>query len=170
MDHVALLRKGFSAAFIRGGTLHGTLEPGEKNDIDGALLPALIAAHDGELEDFDLRWREEVALCVVMAAKGYPGTPAKGSEIRGLDSAAGADTSVRIFHAGTKRVGDKLVADGGRVLNVVARGRSVREAQKRAYAVVDKIDWPQGFCRRDIGWRAIGRRRSSAPVTEKAPQ
>ncbi|MGH6969728.1 MAG: phosphoribosylglycinamide synthetase C domain-containing protein, partial [Stellaceae bacterium] len=70
---------------------------------------------------------------------------------------------------GTKRVGDKLVADGGRVLNVVARGRSVREAQKRAYAVVDKIDWPQGFCRRDIGWRAIGRRRVSALVSEKAP-
>ena len=135
------------------------------------LLPALIAAHDGELEDFDLRWRDEVALCVVMAARGYPGTPVKGTEIRGLDVAAAADTSVRIFHAGTKRVGDKLVADGGRVLNVVARGRSVREAQKRAYAVVDKIDWPQGFCRRDIGWRAIGRRRgASAPVGEKAPQ
>jgi len=134
------------------------------------LLPALIAAHDGELEDFDLRWRDEVALCVVMAAKGYPGAPVKGSEIRGLDSAAGADTAVRIFHAGTKRVGEKLVADGGRVLNVVARGRSVREAQKRAYAVVDKIDWSQGFCRRDIGWRAIGRRRTSTPVSEKAPQ
>jgi phosphoribosylamine---glycine ligase len=134
------------------------------------LLPALIAARDGELEDFDLRWRDEVALCVVVAAKGYPGSPVKGTEIRGLDGAAGADTSVKIFHAGTKRVGDKIIADGGRVLNVVARGRSVREAQKRAYAVVDKIDWPQGFCRRDIGWRAIGRRRSLAPLTEKASQ
>jgi len=134
------------------------------------LLPALMAARDGELEDFDLRWRDEAALCVVMAAKGYPGSPVKGSEIRGLDSAAGADTNVKIFHAGTKRVGDKIVADGGRVLNVVARAKSVREAQKRAYAVVDKIDWPQGFCRRDIGWRAIGRRRASAPVGEKAPQ
>ena len=134
------------------------------------LLPALLAAHDGELEDFDLRWRDEVALCVVLAAKGYPGTPVKGSEIRGLEAATAADTAVRIFQAGTKRVGEKLVADGGRVLNVVARGRSVREAQKRAYAVVDKIDWPQGFCRRDIGWRAIGRRRASTPVSEKAPQ
>ena len=134
------------------------------------LLPALIASRDGELEDFDLRWRDEAALCVVMAAKGYPGATVKGSEIRNLEAAASADPAVKIFHAGTKRVGDKLIADGGRILNVVARAKSVREAHKRAYAVVDKIDWPQGFCRRDIGYRAIGRRRASAPVTEKAPQ
>jgi phosphoribosylamine--glycine ligase len=134
------------------------------------LLPALHAARDGELMDFELQWRDEVALCVVLAAKGYPNATAKGSEIRGLEAAAASDTSVKIFHAGTKRVGEKLVAEGGRVLNVVARGRSVREAQKRAYAVVDKIDWPQGYCRRDIGWRAIGRRRASAPQSEKASQ
>ncbi|HXP31652.1 MAG TPA: phosphoribosylamine--glycine ligase [Stellaceae bacterium] len=119
------------------------------------LLPALIAARDGVLENFDLRWHEEFALCVVLAAKGYPGEVARGSEIRGLTEAAASDPLVQIFHAGTKRVGDKLVADGGRVLNVVARGKTVAEAQTRAYAVVDRIKWPEGFCRRDIGWRAL---------------
>jgi phosphoribosylamine--glycine ligase len=119
------------------------------------LLPALIAARDGVLDDFDLRWRDEVALCVVLAAKGYPDNPEKGSVIRGLDAAAASDPSVRIFHAGTKRAGDKLLADGGRVLNVVALGTSVKAAHDRAYAVVDRIDWPEGFCRRDIGWRAL---------------
>ena len=133
------------------------------------LLPALMAARDGELLDLELQWRNEVALCVVMAAKGYPGATTKGSEIRGIDAAAAADSTIKIFHANTKRVGDKLIAAGGRVLNIVARGRSVREAQKRAYAAIDKIDWPQGFCRRDIGWRAIGRRRASAPLPEKTP-
>jgi phosphoribosylamine--glycine ligase len=121
------------------------------------LLPALLAARDGVLDDFDLRWRDEVALCVVLAAKGYPDNPEKGSVIKGLDAAAASDPSVRIFHAGTKRAGDKLVADGGRVLNVVALGASVKAARDCAYAVVDRIDWPQGFCRRDIGWRALSR-------------
>jgi phosphoribosylamine--glycine ligase len=121
------------------------------------LLPALLAARDGVLDDFDLRWRDEVALCVVLAAKGYPDNPEKGSVIKGLDAAAASDPSVRIFHAGTKRAGDTLVADGGRVLNVVALGASVKAARDRAYAVVDRIDWPQGFCRRDIGWRALSR-------------
>lgn len=119
------------------------------------LLPALLAARDGVLDDFDLRWRDEVALCVVLAAKGYPDNPERGSEIRGLEAAAASDPSVRIFHAGTKRAGDKLVADGGRVLNVVGLGASVKEARDRAYAVVDRIDWREGFCRRDIGWRAL---------------
>ena len=119
------------------------------------LLPALVAARDGVLDDFDLRWRDEVALCVVIAAKGYPDNPERGSLIRGLEAAAASDPSVRIFHAGTKRVGDKLDADGGRVLNVVALGASVKAARDRAYAVVDRIDWPEGFCRRDIGWRAL---------------
>jgi phosphoribosylamine--glycine ligase len=119
------------------------------------LLPALIAARDGVLENFDLRWHEEFALCVVLAAKGYPGEVARGSEICGLAEAAACDPLVQIFHAGTKRIGDKLVADGGRVLNVVARGKTVAEAQARAYAVVDRIQWPEGFCRRDIGWRAL---------------
>jgi phosphoribosylamine--glycine ligase len=120
------------------------------------LLAALLATADGVLKTFDLRWRDDAALTVVMAAKGYPGTPEKGSEIRGL-AAAGASEGVEIFHAGTRRDGDRIIADGGRVLAVTARGRTVAEAQARAYAAIDKIDWPGGFCRRDIGWRAVGR-------------
>jgi phosphoribosylamine---glycine ligase len=120
------------------------------------LLAALMATADGVLSSFDLRWRDEVALTVVLAAKGYPGTPEKGTEIKGLEAAA-ATEGVEVFHAGTKRDGDKIIADGGRVLNVTALGKTVREAQQRAYAAIDKIDWPGGFCRRDIGWRAIAR-------------
>jgi phosphoribosylamine--glycine ligase len=118
------------------------------------LLPALIAARDGVLDQVDLRWRSETALCVVMAAQGYPGEPLKGTEIRGL-TAAGADQAVKIFHAGTRASGDKILADGGRVLGVTALGADAAEAQRLAYAGVDRIDWPEGFCRRDIGWRAI---------------
>ena len=90
-----------------------------------------------------------------MAAKGYPGSYAKGSEIRGVAEAAKLP-GVTIFHAGTRREADgRLLAEGGRVLNVTALGETVAEAQKRAYAAVDRIDWPGGFCRRDIGWRAL---------------
>ncbi len=121
------------------------------------LLPALLAARDGVLKDFDLRWHDEAALCVVLAAKGYPDDPQRGSEIRGLDAAAASDPTVQIFHAGTKRAGDKLLADGGRVLNIVGLGATIEEARNRAYAVIDRIDWPEGFCRRDIGWRALNR-------------
>jgi phosphoribosylamine--glycine ligase len=121
------------------------------------LVPALIAARDGVLKNFDLRWHDEAALTVVMAAKGYPGSYAKGSVIAGLDE-AGAIDGVEIFHAGTAIGADgHLIANGGRVLNVSAIGRTVAEAQARAYAAVDKIDWPDGFCRRDIGWRAVKR-------------
>ena len=120
------------------------------------LLTALVAARDGVLANYDLRWSDEVALCVVLAANGYPDDPQRGGEIRGLDEAA-ADPDVTIFHAGTKREGDRLVAAGGRVLDVVARGPTVAAAQARAYAAIDKIHFPGGFCRRDIGWRAIGR-------------
>ena len=121
------------------------------------LLPALIAAVDGELEHFHLRWHETAALTVVMATKGYPGRYEKGSEIRNLEQ-AGALDGVTIFHAGTGRNDDgALIATGGRVLNVTARGQTIAEAQARAYAAVDRIDWGQGFCRRDIGWRAAGR-------------
>jgi phosphoribosylamine--glycine ligase len=95
-----------------------------------------------------------VALTVVMASRGYPGAYEKGTEIRGLE-AAGAVEGVEIFHAGTERRDGRLVANGGRVLNVTARGRTVAEAQARAYAAIDLIDWPGGFCRRDIGWRAL---------------
>lgn len=121
------------------------------------LLPALVAACDGVLETFDLRWYDETALTVVLAAEGYPGSYDKGTEIRGID-AAETDESVKVFHAGTARDDNgHLTAIGGRVLNVTALGGTVAEAQQRAYAAINRIDWPQGFCRRDIGWRAIER-------------
>jgi phosphoribosylamine--glycine ligase len=125
------------------------------------ILPALVASADGELRNFHLRWRDVVALTVVMAAKGYPGAYAKGSEIRGLDAAAKLP-GVSIFHSGTAAADGKVLATGGRVLSVTGTGRSVREAQARAYAAVDAIDWPGGFCRRDIGWRAIAREDAGA--------
>ncbi len=120
------------------------------------LLPALVASADGKLDGITLKWRSETALTVVMAARGYPGHYAKGSEIKGLEK-AGALEGVVIFHAGTRDDGGRIVASGGRVLNVTALGATVEAAQKRAYQAVDLIDWPEGFCRRDIGWRAIGR-------------
>jgi len=120
-------------------------------------LPALIAAHDGILRQVDLRWHQDAAVCVVMAANGYPDEPERGGEIRGL-AAADADPAVKIFHAATRREpalaeagGSRIVADGGRVLGVTALGADVGEARSRAYAAIDRIDWPQGFCRRDIG-------------------
>ena len=118
------------------------------------LLAALLAAHDGELKDFDLRWRDEAALCVVLATKGYPGAYEKGSAIRGID-AAEALGDVTVFHAGTARGEDGIAAAGGRVLGVTALGADVAAAQRLAYDAVDRIDWPEGFCRRDIGWRAV---------------
>lgn len=120
------------------------------------VLPALMATDAGKISSIDLQWHDDAVLTVVMAANGYPATPVKGSEIRGLD-AAGALEDVEIFHAGTKSDGDKILANGGRVLNVTARGSTVAEAQARAYTAVDAIDWPEGFCRRDIGWRAVAR-------------
>jgi phosphoribosylamine--glycine ligase len=120
------------------------------------LVPALLAARDGQLKNFDLRWYPDAALTVVMAAKGYPGAYSRGSAIEGLDDAA-ADEGVEIFHAGTKAEGDKIVANGGRVLSVSAQGKTVGEAQARAYRAIDKIRWPEGFCRRDIGWQAVKR-------------
>jgi phosphoribosylamine--glycine ligase len=119
------------------------------------LLVLLKAAADGQLAHISARWRDDPALTVVMAAKGYPGTPEKGSVIRGLDAAA-AD-GVEIFHAGTAERDGEIVANGGRVLSVTASGKTIGEAQRLAYQAVDRIDWPQGFCRRDIGWRAVER-------------
>jgi phosphoribosylamine---glycine ligase len=113
-------------------------------------LPALIAAHDGILRQVDLRWHADAALCVVMAARGYPDDPQRGSEIRGLD-AAGADPATKIFHAATRRDGSRLIADGGRVLGITALGSDLTQARDRAYAAIDRIGWPEGFCRRDIG-------------------
>jgi phosphoribosylamine--glycine ligase len=117
------------------------------------LLTLMLAAVDGTLDRVSVRWSAQTALTVVMCARGYPGDVVKGTEIRSLDAAA--SDGVHIFQAGTALVDGKLVANGGRVLNVTALGNSVREAQQRAYRSVDRIDWPEGFCRRDIGWRAI---------------
>jgi len=120
------------------------------------LVPALTAACDGQLKNFDLRWHDQAALTVVMATRGYPGAYGKGSVIEGLDAAAKVE-GVEIFHAGTRADGNRILANGGRVLNVCALGSSVAEAQARAYQAVDRIKWPEGFCRRDIGWRAVER-------------
>jgi len=124
------------------------------------IVPALIASCDGQLKTFDVRWFNEAALTVVMAAKGYPGNYERGSEIKNLDAADKTD-GVEIFHAGTKADGAHILANGGRVLNVTASGKTVSEAQTRAYAAIDKIDWPGGFCRRDIGWQAIKREKGA---------
>ena len=118
------------------------------------LVPLLLACADGTLDKMSVRWLADAALCVVMCAKGYPGEVVKGTEIRGLEAAA-AGEGVEIFHAGTALKDGRLVAAGGRVLSVTALGKTVKEAQARAYAAVDRIDWPEGFCRRDIGWRAV---------------
>ncbi|SDI34884.1 phosphoribosylamine--glycine ligase [Bradyrhizobium lablabi] len=120
------------------------------------VLPALIACADGQLKNFSLRWFDDVALTVIMATKGYPGDYGKGSVITGLDEASRID-GVEIFHAGTVAKDGKLLANGGRVLNVCASGKTVSEARQRAYQAVDRIKWPEGFCRRDIGWRAVER-------------
>jgi phosphoribosylamine---glycine ligase len=120
------------------------------------LVPALLACCDGMLKNFDLRWYPEAALTVVMAAKGYPGTTTKGSVIEGLEAAAEV-AGVQIFHAGTTAEGGRILANGGRVLDVCALGESVAQAQARAYQAVDRIRWADGFCRRDIGFRAIHR-------------
>ena len=126
------------------------------------LLEALDAAARGALHDFQLGWKDEVALTVVMAAEGYPfqGTLYAGLMIKGLEAFGEAD-DLMVFHAGTMQDAlGRLVANGGRVLNVTARGGSVAEAKARAYAAIEKIDWKGGFCRSDIGWRAIARERT----------
>ncbi len=116
------------------------------------IVPALLATRDGILNRIDLRWHDRSAICVVMAANGYPDDPQLGSEIGGLD-AAGRVPDVKIFHAGTKTEGGRVLADGGRVLGVSATGADLAAARERAYRAVDLIDWPGGFCRRDIGSR-----------------
>ncbi|MGA2894782.1 MAG: phosphoribosylamine--glycine ligase [Xanthobacteraceae bacterium] len=120
------------------------------------LVPALLASRDGMLKSFDLRWYPDPALTVVMAAKGYPGSYARGTVIECLDE-AGAIEGVEIFHASTKAEGGKILANGGRVLNVSAIGKTVGQAQQRAYEAISRIHWPEGFYRHDIGWRAVER-------------
>ena len=126
------------------------LMPRLKSDI----VPALIACADGGLKHFDLRWSSDTALTVILATKGYPDSYPRGSEIRGLDAASKVP-GVEIFHAGTRADGKRILANGGRVLNVTAIAPTVQEARERAYRAVDLIDWPEGFCRRDIAWRAV---------------
>jgi phosphoribosylamine---glycine ligase len=120
------------------------------------LLVLLNAAVDGVLDQMSIRWRSETALTVVMAADGYPGTPKKGTVINNI-AAAELQDRVKVFHAGTMARGHEILANGGRVLNVTALGKSTAEAQQRAYDAVDEIDWPEGFYRSDIGWREITR-------------
>ncbi len=120
------------------------------------IVTLMLAAIDGTLDQVGARWHDDVALTVVMAARGYPGPYDKGSEIRGLEAAA-SDPAVEIFHAGTRADHGRVLANAGRVLNVTARGNTVAEARERAYAAIARIDWPEGFCRSDIGWRAIAR-------------
>src|SRR6185437_10062190 len=122
------------------------------------IVPAFLAACDGELKHFDLRWFPDAAVTVVMAAKGYPGEYRKGSRIEGLDDAAKVG-GVEIFHAGTIAKDGAILANGGRVLNVCAMGKTVTEAQARAYQAVDAIRWPGGFCRRDIASQAAAQER-----------
>jgi phosphoribosylamine--glycine ligase len=122
--------------------------------LDGDLLALLDATANGRLAGHDVTFRDDAALAIVMATRGYPGDYGKGSVIAGLDEADAVE-GVTVFHAGTKLVGDRLTANGGRVLNVTALGTDVREARARAYEAVSLIDWPEGFCRTDIAWRAL---------------
>ena len=119
------------------------------------IVPALEAAATGSVANMMLDWHDDAAMTVVMAAQGYPGAYDKGTVINGLDK---VDDETMVFHAGTARAEDgTITATGGRVLNVTARGKTVAQAQASAYAGVNAIDWPQGFCRRDIGYREIAR-------------
>jgi phosphoribosylamine--glycine ligase len=130
------------------------LMPRLKDDI----LVLMRAAADGQLGHMSARWRDEAALTVVVAAKGYPASPEKGAPVSGIEAAEAEGAMV--FQAGTAEKDGQLVASGGRVLNVTALGRDVAEAQRSAYAAVDRIEFPGGFCRRDIGWRAVERERA----------
>jgi phosphoribosylamine--glycine ligase len=128
------------------------------------LLPALLAACDGELANFALRWFDVAAVAVVMAAAGYPEAPQRGGEINGLASAA-AVADVQVFHAGTEQDAEGRVrAIGGRVLTLCATGATLQQARDRAYEAVDRVDWPTGFCRRDVAWRALHRVAGTAPA------
>ena len=117
-------------------------------------LDLMLACAEGRLDQMSVNWADDHALTVVMAANGYPGNYRKGSIIRGID-ACPQDSAHMVFHAGTTAQDGALQATGGRVLNVTARGANLQEARDRAYGMVDQIDWPEGFCRRDIGWHAL---------------
>ena len=122
----------------------------------GDLYELLLSCANGKIDTNAIAFHDATAICVVMASKGYPGPYAKGSVIRGLD-AANRFQNVKIFHAGTQKKGTKIIAAGGRVLGVTAVASDIVKVQALAYKAVDAIDWPDGFCRRDIGWRALKR-------------
>ncbi len=124
--------------------------------LESDLLPALLATANGSLDRISLDWKPDPALVVVMAANGYPGSYAKNTEIKNLKDAAQSET-VTVFHAGTKNEEGAILSVGGRVLGITATGKTVSEAQKNAYTAVQKINWADGFCRSDIGWRAVAR-------------
>jgi phosphoribosylamine---glycine ligase len=128
--------------------------------LESDLLALMVGCAHGRLPPEAPRFSDEAALTVVLAARGYPGAVTKGSEIRGIEQAAKLP-GVTIHYAGVRKDGGRLLADGGRVLAVTAIGDSVAQAQARAYSAVDAIDWPEGFCRRDIGWRAAPREQSA---------
>jgi phosphoribosylamine--glycine ligase len=119
-------------------------------------LDLIQACAESRLSEVTVNWADDHAMTVVMAAEGYPGSYVKGTEIKGLDAVKNDSMNV-VFHAGTKAEGGKVLATGGRVLNVTARGESLQEARDRAYDMVDRVEWPEGFCRRDIGWRQLQR-------------
>ncbi len=125
------------------------------------IVTIMLAACSGTLDQVSVRWHDTAALSVVMAAEGYPGDVQKGSVIGNLEAAM-AMKGVQVFHAGTRRDGNNIVANGGRVLSITAQADNVSDAQTLAYTAVDAIDWPQGFCRRDIGWRAVAREKGTA--------
>jgi phosphoribosylamine--glycine ligase len=135
--------------------------------LESDLAAIMLACANGELEGAEVSLRDETALTVVMAAKGYPGTPEKGGVIALKDAEAGG---AKVFHAGTALVDSALVANGGRVLNVTAMGWNVTEAQRLAYDAVDKVSFPTGFCRRDIGWREVAREAGREAESERSRQ
>jgi phosphoribosylamine--glycine ligase len=128
------------------------------------LVQVLLSACKGNLNGVQLEWAEDPALVVVMASNGYPGKYVTGTRIKNLDVAEVVAPGVKVFHAGTTMNSEnEIVAAGGRVLGVTAVGKDIAEAQSRAYSAVDQIDWPEGFCRTDIGWRAVSRLQSVNP-------
>lgn len=127
--------------------------------LESDLVQVLLAACRGELSGVSLNWSQGSAMVVVMASKGYPGAYEKGTVIRNLEEAENVAPCVKIFHAGTAQDSyGNFIAVGGRVLGVTAKGRDLEEARDQAYQAVDEINWPGGFCRRDIGWRALPRK------------
>jgi len=124
--------------------------------LESDLAQVLLSACQGELGNVSLTWSPEMAMVVVMASQGYPGSYNKGTVIKNVDKAEQVSPAVKIFHAGTALDEDgNLVAVGGRVLGVTAKGKDIEEARARAYGAVDTVEWPEGFFRRDIGWRAL---------------